>query len=177
MAEKKSKIGTFPRTNTCANCSVPEFSEGAPKLSICARCGLVLYCSRDCQRAHWKVNHIQYCLTKADRAPLPQHSSGDCENAAPKATAAKESCSICLVSDSSACTLQCTHVFHVTCVAELWKFGVKQMCPLCRNPLPPGPEKLHEEATGRFLAVKRRVAQGEASWSRLSAFRPCCNKN
>jgi len=58
-----------------SNCSAPEGSVSAPKLSACSRCGLVVYCSRDCQRAHWKANHKQYCISKVDRVSARQNLS------------------------------------------------------------------------------------------------------
>ena len=70
----KDKKGLAPVALVCGNCLAPQGSTSAPKLSACARCGLVSYCSKDCQRAHWKVNHKQFCVTKADRAPPPQDS-------------------------------------------------------------------------------------------------------
>jgi TPR repeat protein len=59
-------------------------------------------------------------------------------------------------------------VFHAACVAELRKFKLKQACPLCRTPLPPGPDKLFEDATLRYLVVDRRVERGKASWGALT---------
>ena len=53
-------------------------------------------------------------------------------------------------------------------MAELRKFGVTQICPLCRTPLPPGPEKLNVDALKHYMAVSRLVEQGKASWSALS---------
>ena len=58
--EYKNKAG--PGSKVCDNCSAPEGSDCASKLSACGRCGLVVYCSKDCQRAHWKVNHKQRCI-------------------------------------------------------------------------------------------------------------------
>ena len=80
-----------------------------------------------------------------------------------------QECSICLnpLADVSLCTLECTHVFHATCVTELRNFGVTQVCPLCRTPLPPGPKQLHEDSCQRFSAVKQKVEQGKVSWSDL----------
>jgi TPR repeat protein len=52
-------------------------------------------------------------------------------------------------------------------LAELRKFKLKQACPLCRTPLPPGPDELFEEATLRCMLVKRRVKRGDASWGAL----------
>jgi TPR repeat protein len=39
---------------------------------------------------------------------------------------------------------------------------------MCRVELPPGPEKLYEEARRRCVEVKRSVDRGEVSWGRLT---------
>lgn len=36
-------------------------SDDSVKLSACARCKVTLYCSRECQRAHWACRHKQLC--------------------------------------------------------------------------------------------------------------------
>ena len=59
-------------------------------------------------------------------------------------------------------------MFHAACVAALQHFGVKQACPLCRKPLPAGPEKLFEEATRIYTVIARRVKRGETSWASLA---------
>ena len=51
---------------------------------------------------------------------------------------------------------------------ELYKHTQTKTCPTCRAPLPPGAEKMHEEAVLRYLAVKMRVEREEGlSWSAL----------
>lgn len=65
--------------------------------------------------------------------------------------------------------MQCTPMFHAARVSQLRKFGVKQRCPLCRVPLPPGPDALIEEAAPRFAKVHLLVARGVESWSAFSA--------
>jgi len=40
-------------------CDGPGCSEAAP--SKCRRCGLAAYCSRECQKKHWKSGHKQVC--------------------------------------------------------------------------------------------------------------------
>ena len=168
-SEEKGKKLTGLNHRACSNCLASEGSAGAPKLSACSRCGLVAYCSRDFQRAHWKANHKQHCVAKADRTPQPQNT--DSKDSISNAARAGEKCIICmdLLGAASACTLPCTHVFHGACVAGLRKFGVQQVCPLCRIPLPPGPEKVFEEATRRYYIVSQLVERGYASWSALPA--------
>ena len=65
MPAKKKKPASSDDAGACAHCERHE-----PTLSSCSRCGLVKYCSRDCQRAHWK-EHKPLCIPKADRIPQP----------------------------------------------------------------------------------------------------------
>ena len=166
--EKKAKQNSLLKGDVCSNCSEPAGS--ATKLSACSRCSLVMYCSKDCQRAHWKANHKQHCVARADRAVQPQKSLDPQKATASKTSRQGMKCAICmdLVTDeASACALTCTHVFHNACVAELRKFGVKQVCPLCRTPLASDIEMLFEESTLQYMVVGRLVKRGEASWSAL----------
>jgi len=167
---KKDKKVSAANGNVCGNCLVPENSSENLKLSACSRCGLVAYCSKDCQRAHWKASHKQYCVAKADRVPQQSNSTGSAKGlVAPNDANAGDKCAICLdvLLKEPASTLDCAHSFHSSCVAELKNSGVNQVCPLCRIPLQPGPEQLFEEATRRYMVVDRLVERGGASWSAL----------
>jgi len=167
----KDKKDTDPSAEACSNCRAPKGSPGVPKLSACSRCGLVLYCSRDCQRAHWKACHKECCVAKADRVPQKQDSMGAHTDAASRVAASGEECIICLeaLSAGFAITLQCTHKFHAACVEKLRQFGVKQTCSLCRKALPPGPEKQCEDAAFLLIKIDHLVEQGKASWDALPA--------
>jgi len=172
MAGTIDKKCSTADSKVCGNCFKSAGSAGAPKLSACSRCGLVAYCNRECQRAHWKANHKQRCIAKADRVPEhPQRADGSKDAASKSAAASGIECAICLdpLTDASATTLPCDHKFHSTCVNELRKFGVMQVCPLCRTPLSPGPEKTYEEAARRYITVQRLVERGYASWDSLPA--------
>jgi hypothetical protein len=46
----------------CTNCNVLEKYSQAKKLFRCGSCHQVLYCSRECQRAHWKKTHKKECV-------------------------------------------------------------------------------------------------------------------
>jgi hypothetical protein len=69
MPEEKYKKDSTLTGKICGNCFASKGSASARELSACSRCSLVVYCSRDCQRAHWKINHKLYCIPKAYRAP------------------------------------------------------------------------------------------------------------
>lgn len=51
-----------PSHRVCFNCGQ---SESEPALKTCAKCSTALYCSRGCQKAHWKI-HKKEC-----RKPIP----------------------------------------------------------------------------------------------------------
>lgn len=53
---------------TCTNCDKPE-SELPNTLKVCAKCHTQAYCSRDCQKAHWKI-HKREC-GRVPSAPVP----------------------------------------------------------------------------------------------------------
>ena len=169
-SKKKDKCAANPEANVCAHCLAQESPDA--KLSICSRCGLVSYCSKDCQRAHWKANHKHHCVSKADRTPPASSSPSTATRIKPPdKDLPPDECAVCLdplASGAALCTLPCTHTFHAACVEGLRSFGIKQVCPLCRVELPPGPEKLFEEAARRYWNVARRVANGKASWGALT---------
>ena len=60
------------RAQTCAHCLAVQGRAGIAKLSACARCGLVLYCRKDCQRAHWKANHKSFASPRPTRRRRPR---------------------------------------------------------------------------------------------------------
>merc|ERR1712008_181744 len=41
----------------CANCCATERSDDGIKFSRCQQCQVARYCSRDCQKMHWKSQH------------------------------------------------------------------------------------------------------------------------
>jgi len=53
-------------------------------------------------------------------------------------------------------------------VLELRAKGVSETCPLCRAPLPPGPEKLYELGLAVWVKIVRAVGT-DGAWPPLSA--------
>ena len=63
-----ASCGSSSRTD-CAWCGAKEGSiPGILKHHQCARCKLTFYCSKNCQRRHWREGgHKQNCVAPADR--------------------------------------------------------------------------------------------------------------
>ena len=78
-----------------------------------------------------------------------------------------DKCLICLEPPHEPTRLPCGHSFCTGCVSELRAKGVSQACPLCRSPLPPGPEKLFDLAERVWVKIAR--VHGGAAWPPLSA--------
>ena len=81
-----------------------------------------------------------------------------------------ERCLICLEPPHEPTVLPCGHSFCTGCVSELRAKGVSDTCPLCRAPLPPGPEKLYELGERVWLKIERVVDPNLThTWPPLSA--------
>ena len=56
--------------------------------------------------------------------------------------------------------LPCGHEYCKSCVEELRQRGVDRSCPLCRKPLPPGPDKLFYLGAGMYMKIKGAIDRG-----------------
>jgi hypothetical protein len=72
--------------------------------------------------AHW-VDHTLKCIPPEERVVKVEARS-------------ETECPICLdhMADEDACTLRCTHTFHLACLTQATKFG--KTCPICRAAIP-----------------------------------------
>ena len=152
MATKKADAGP-----SCSNCGLT-----VVHLSACSRCKLVQYCGKDCQKQHWtKGEHKKFCVAPEQRK-LQINTSEDrmSKDGEAAATSSRDDyCAICMValSASTRSTLPCAHSFHSTCVADLRKYGVSNLCPICRADLPASTKQLFDDTLRRFVAIERQI--------------------
>ena len=124
--------------------------------------------AQDSTQEHWKYGgHKKACPAYVVAAAAQAQQDRLCKKAHEA-----DKCLICLEPPREPTTLPCGHAFCTGCVAELRAKGVSETCPLCRSPLPPGPEKLWELGY-RVWAMLSRAARfgGEQGgrWRELSA--------
>ena len=74
VLKRNNPVKTVNPRFVCANCKKSP-SKDEPPLKTCGRCNLVQYCSKECQKAHWKRTHKVQCnqalqQVEAQRAEL-----------------------------------------------------------------------------------------------------------
>ena len=129
----------------------------------CGKCKITFYCGSECQRTHWKAGHKKHCKTPEERsvakAQAEAAAAADSAGAAAEEGDPDNECAICFddLSDSPSPALPCSHRFHASCVDELRKAGVEEVCPLCRAKLPATAEKMFADGCSIFFPLKKRV--------------------
>ena len=117
---------------------------------------------------HWKYGgHKKACVAYVLAAAAQAQQDRLCTRAAEA-----EQCLICLEPPREPSTMPCGHAFCTACVAELRAKGVSETCPLCRAPLPPGPEKLFElgfRVWAKLDLTARVDGEHNGAWRELSA--------
>jgi hypothetical protein len=128
-------------TAECTNCGVVQTD---CSLMNCSRCKLTMYCSKSCQKQHWRQGHKRFCLTEGERTPTTA-----------KTDACKERCAVCFegfsphvikikkaikhvkVGDDSTLSgeLKCGHKLHFKCIRDITMLCMLKACPLCRVPI------------------------------------------
>ena len=71
--------------------------------------------------------------------------------------------------------LPCGHKYCKACMVQLREKRVAQTCPLCRKPLPPGPDKLFDlgyRIYAKTMAVVDPNDEGHAVWGNLFLVNP-----
>jgi hypothetical protein len=127
------------KNKLCANCGSHE--DGF--LFSCSRCNKVFYCSKACQRQHWKMEagHKNYCLSKDDG----NHCSDEnySEDLYKLTTDPELRCCVCLglLPLRGEIKLMCCQVsIHLQCFVNL-RVSNHDSCPQCRIKFPSSIDK------------------------------------
>ena len=133
--KKKKAAAAVSSIRCCANCGAPEGSlPGILHHKPCGKCKITFYCGSECQRTHWKAGHKKHCKTPEERSVAKtQAEAASSSGAAEEEDRDRDNeCAICFddLSDSPSPALPCSHRFHASCVDELRKKGVEEVCLL-----------------------------------------------
>ena len=124
--------------------------------------------------AHPSLRHQEHWKCGGHRSACPAYVLAGAAQAQQdrlcKEAVETDRCLVCLGPPREPTTLPCGHSFCTGCVSELRSKGVSETCPLCRAPLPPGPEKLYELAERVRVKIRKAVDPRRThSWPPLSA--------
>ena len=122
--------------------------------------------------------HLSRDASAPTRSPAPEsRSDSDSDSrvlaaeAAAAAAEAADCCSICLGPKRHPVVLpSCSHSFCRLCLAEVREKcmpGTADACPLCRAPLPEGPNRAYDEAILCWIKIDHAAKRGEVDWSAL----------
>ena len=149
-AQKNKKLDQYD----CAYCMGPAENK-------CQRCLITYYCSKECQKAHWKEGHKHNCVHPNDRKASKQPDV--------KKKAEINECAICLEGlNDNLQKLECGHTFHRKCIDDLRKYQMNQVCPLCRAKLPDSIEKQYDDIIFEFFKLEYIVLQRDNTWRKLT---------
>jgi TPR repeat protein len=190
-APETKEGGKKGKRKICAKNGCGALIDVNKRCSRCSRCSLVYYCSRDCQRADWKV-HKPKCSAAVERkvaqdARADKHShsravaQGRGASANTRAGAGvytrtnesfdtdseEEECPICfdlLVDPLSPCLEQLAHRCCRMCVEKMQEHGLPA-CPLCRAPMQ-NAEELFYHSVQLYLRAERAAGEAKANLQR-----------
>ena len=131
----------------------------------CSRCMSYYYCNRECQVNHWK-EHKQHCAFVKEncdrynkrkryvREFLEEKEKGKREDKAP------EECAICLEVIELPISLECGHVFCVSCLMQYQTTNLgKGSCPNCRGDM----DEVNMIAADQNLVYCERAIRSEGA--------------
>ena len=134
----------------------------------CGRCFHAKYCGATCQNDDWR-QHKKACRATVTAGARRALRVRKVKEAGGGGGFDNGTCVICLGPVVAPVKLPCGHAYCGACLDELRVKGVAQVCPICREELPPGPKGLYELAVRAYVRIRGMVTRGEVAWASLPA--------
>lgn len=169
--KKKVQDDVLKISRECIECDAKDCETCNP-LYRCSRCQSVYYCSKDCQRKHWKAHKQECAPVEEMRAsfavldePMPENKICPLEKGTVE-------CGICLQDpylSNPVILSTCQHVFCYLCIKK-WKIHQDTMrmdpiacCPYCRVEIPDDIRVggLDDQLCDRVLDLAKRAERRE----------------
>jgi len=141
---QKEKDDDLNLSRECIECDAKDCTTRNP-IYRCSRCQAAYYCSKDCQRKHWKAHKLGCVSVEEMRASFALLDDKVPENTIRQLEKGTVECGICLQDPSLANPVilpTCQHVFCFICI-EKWKIHQNIMnsesivcCPYCHAEIP-----------------------------------------
>jgi hypothetical protein len=140
----------------------------------CARCRSTYYCSKSCQKKHWKESHKKMCV-EVDTARRAMAGIGDV-SCLPSKESINSTCAICL-SDTitqpivlSTCKhsfcFKCLRDYHTVLMATQMS-GDTFACPCCRTESPSADDVVYESAMMHAIGASQQRDKDPGESDRL----------
>ena len=129
----------------------------------CSRCLSYYYCNRQCQINHWS-NHKQYCAflkRTCDRDKEKKRYGREFleEKEKGKREEEPDECAICLEEIELPISLECGHVFCVSCLMQYHAANEKISCPNCRRDM----DEVNKIAVDQMAVYVERANRSEGA--------------
>ena len=148
----------------CDSCEAP--LESSRELR-CSACSSSFYCSKECQKIHWKKDHKQMCsilmsVKTAYDAKKVAEAVTMPERLAKQAEARGAECGVCFDKMDAPLILACNHVYCLKCLFEHTSNN-RRDCPTCRQDMLGGPDRpaLHHYIYASAADFLRRAKELE----------------
>eukprot|EP01041_Mallomonas_annulata_P000429 gene429-767_t len=129
LNETEATTSQLPPINTCDVCNKDN------SFLTCSACSCVYYCSKVCQKQHWKI-HKPECVKRREYPKDIEQYNAKMDILVENYIASEnDECSICLepIGKNPFQLKKCSHIFCYQCIEHHMKAAGVLSCPLCRS--------------------------------------------